>query len=313
MLASAKNKTKYYFAERDPVGIGGPTNFNPFNNTADSAVAMKGDPAPSMKASPIAFPSVPAGTAAAANQKPLVITNDGDAPLVIGTATNVIQIQAEANDGGNTTAGDFAVVSEDCRGKSLAPGATCTINVGFKPTRTSYTSVARVVVNTNSDDAVERVLVAGTSTDSASVTPGGTVPSMASLSLPTQTGTFGVFQPGIARNYETALAGSVTSTAGSALLSVSDPSTTAPGHLTNDAFALPQVLNVKAANSANPGGTFVPLAEASSTQTNLLTYNGPVTGDVVTLGFRQAIGAGDVLRAGTYNKTLTFSLSATTP
>jgi hypothetical protein len=66
-------------------------------------------------------------------------------------------------------------------------------------------------------------------------------------------------------------------------------------------------------NAANPTNAFVPLAEASSTQTDLLTYNGPVNGDVITLGFRQAIGAGDVLRAGTYNKTLTFSLSTTTP
>ena len=57
----------------------------------------------------------------------------------------------------------------------------------------------------------------------------------------------------------------------------------------------------------------VPLAEVASEQTNLLSYAGPVTGDVVTIGFRQGIGAGDVLRAGTYNKTLTFSLSATTP
>jgi sugar phosphate isomerase/epimerase len=313
MLASAKNETKYYFAERDPVAIGGPTNFNPFNNTADSAVAMKGDPAPTLKASPLLLDSVPAGTAAAANQKPIVVTNDGDAPLTIGTAANVIAIQADANDGGNTTAGDFAIVSEDCRGKTLAPGATCTINVGFKPTRTNYASVARVVINANGDDAMERILIAGTSTENATSTPGGTVPTVLSLSLPAQNSTFGTFQPGVGRNYETAISGSVISTAGGALLSVSDPSTTAPGHLTNGAFALPQPLNVRAINSANPGNAFVPLAEASSTQTSLLSYTGPVTGDLVTIGFRQAIGAGDVLRAGTYNKTLTFSLSATTP
>ena len=45
---------------------------------------------------------------------------------------------------------------------------------------------------------------------------------------------------------------------------------------------------------------------------NLLTYTGPTTTDPVTLGFRQAIGATDVLRAGTYSKTLTFTLSTTT-
>ncbi len=313
MLASAKNETKYYFAERDPVGIGGPTNFNPFNNTADSALALKGDPAPTLKASPIAFPSVAAGTVAAANTKPLVITNDGDAPLTIGTAANVIQIQAEANDGGNATAGDFAIVSEDCRGKTLAPGATCTINVGFKPTRTNYVSVARVVINSNADDAMERVLIAGTSTAESNVTTGGVVPSMLSLSMPAQGPTFGTFIPTVSRSYETAITSSVVSTAGDATLSVSDAGTMAPGHLTNGAFSLPQALQVRALNSANATTPYAPLAEATGAATNLLTYNGPVNGDQVTIGFRQAIGAADVLRSGTYSKSLTFTLSTTTP
>ena len=33
LFTSAKGKTKYYFAERDPVGLGGATNFNPFRNS----------------------------------------------------------------------------------------------------------------------------------------------------------------------------------------------------------------------------------------------------------------------------------------
>ena len=37
------------------------------------------------------------------------------------------------------------------------------------------------------------------------------------------------------------------------------------------------------------------------------------TAEAVTIGFRQAIGATDVLRAGTYSKTFTFALSTTTP
>ena len=44
---------------------------------------------------------------------------------------------------------------------------------------------------------------------------------------------------------------------------------------------------------------------------NLLTYTGPVNTDAVTIGFRQAIGATDVLRSGSYSKTLTFTLSTT--
>jgi hypothetical protein len=38
-----------------------------------------------------------------------------------------------------------------------------------------------------------------------------------------------------------------------------------------------------------------------------------VNSDIVTLGFRQAIGATDVLRAGNYSKTLTVTLSTTAP
>ena len=44
MFAAAKDRVKYYFSERDPVAIGGPTNFNPFVNTANSAKALNSDP-----------------------------------------------------------------------------------------------------------------------------------------------------------------------------------------------------------------------------------------------------------------------------
>ena len=157
LFASAKGKTKYYFAERDPVALGGTTNFNPFRNTAESAVAIKGDPAPSLKASPKLFSSVPKGTPAADNQAPIVVTNDGDAPLVIGNAGRRDRHRRRRRR-------RLRVVSENCRGKTLAPNASCTINVGFKPTRSNYTSVAHLVIDSNSDDAVERVLITGAQT-----------------------------------------------------------------------------------------------------------------------------------------------------
>ena len=43
------------------------------------------------------------------------------------------------------------------------------------------------------------------------------------------------------------------------------------------------------------------------------TYNGPISNDAVTITFKQAIGANDALRTGTYAKTLTFTLSTTAP
>ncbi len=56
MFASAKNKTKYYFIERDPVGLGGATNFNPFRNTAESAAAVRGDSRPVAEGQPEVLP-----------------------------------------------------------------------------------------------------------------------------------------------------------------------------------------------------------------------------------------------------------------
>ncbi|HEX6024856.1 MAG TPA: hypothetical protein VFZ00_22890 [Solirubrobacter sp.] len=334
MFAAAANRSRYYFMERDPVGIGGATNFNPFTNADNSLKAMRGAPAPTLHAAPQLFPSVPAGTAAAANSLPITVTNIGDAPLTIGTAANTIQIQAEAADGGAATAADFAIVSENCRGQTLAaaqpavpddpttpqdesspavPAGTCTVNVGFKPTRTNYTSVARLQFNTPSDDAMERVLLAGKSTGGALSTVGGDVPNLLSLSLGS-TATFGTFVPATARTYDTATAATVTSTAGDATLSVTDPSTDATGHLVNGTFSLPAALQVRAANAAQPDPAYQPLNETAGTPVNLLTYNGPTAGaEPVTIGFRQAIGATDVLRAGTYSKTLTFTLSTTTP
>jgi hypothetical protein len=45
----------------------------------------------------------------------------------------------------------------------------------------------------------------------------------------------------------------------------------------------------------------------------LLTYSGPVSADPAAVRFSQDVGANDPLRTGTYAKTLTFTLSTTTP
>ena len=39
------------------------------------------------------------------------------------------------------------------------------------------------------------------------------------------------------------------------------------------------------------------------------SWNGPVTSALVPIQFKQAIGAGEALRAGTYSAKLTFTLS----
>ena len=60
----------------------------------------------------------------------------------------------------------------------------------------------------------------------------------------------------------------------------------------NGTFALPEPLVVELSKSA---------------------WTAPVSNDPVTVTFKQHIGAGDALRTGTYAKTLTLTLSTTTP
>jgi hypothetical protein len=114
----------------------------------------------------------------------------------------------------------------------------------------------------------------------------GTVPATLALSLG-GAATFGPFAPGVEGNYTAETTAKVTSTAGDAALTVSEP-----GHLANDAFTLPEALRVE-------------IAPASWTT--------PVSNAVVAIAFKQHIGANDALRTGNYSKTLTFTLSTTNP
>ena len=115
---------------------------------------------------------------------------------------------------------------------------------------------------------------------------GGTVPATLSLTLGAPA-TFGAFTPGVAKDYTASTTANVISTAGDASLTVSDP-----GHLSNGAFTLPQPLTVSITPNA---------------------WSAPVSNAAVAIGFKQSIGATDALRTGTYAKTLTFTLSTTTP
>jgi hypothetical protein len=146
---------------------------------------------------------------------------------------------------------------------------------------------------------------------SASGDVGGSVSPTLSLALGAPAA-FGTFVPGVSANYTASASATVISSAGDAQLSVSDPSATATGRLVNGAFSLPQPLQAMAASSAGTGGAFAPLSTTGA-PLSLLTYTGPVSNDMVTLSFRQAIGSGDALRTGAYAKTLTFTLSTTTP
>jgi hypothetical protein len=151
-----------------------------------------------------------------------------------------------------------------------------------------------------------------TETTSANGDVSGTVPATLSLALG-PAASFGAFTPGVAQDYTAGTTANVISTAGDAALSVADPSSTATGHLVNGAFSLPQPLQATASSPAGvTSGPFAPVG-GSAAPTPLLSYAAPVSNDAVAIAFKQPIGATDALRTGSYSKTLTFTLSTTTP
>jgi hypothetical protein len=125
---------------------------------------------------------------------------------------------------------------------------------------------------------------------------GSTVPATLALTLGAPA-TFAPFLPGVANEYTANTTATVTTSAADAALTVTDPSSTATGHLVNGTRALPQALKV--------AGKELPAV--------VTTWSDPASNDVVALEFKQAIGANDPLRTGTYAKTLTFTLSTTNP
>jgi hypothetical protein len=141
---------------------------------------------------------------------------------------------------------------------------------------------------------------------------GGSVPATLALTLGTPA-TFGAFTPGLAHDYLATMSANVITTGGDAALTVADPSATATGHLVNGAFSLPQALQAHASSAGGTGAVAYTPVGGSASPTSLLTYPGPVSNDAVSIGFKQTIGSTDALRTGTYSKTLTFTLSTTTP
>src|SRR4051794_3114427 len=141
IFAAAKNRVQYYHQEQDGGSL----------NDADiSLTNLKGvgsNVVGTSHGQPTTFPSVAAGTAAAANVVPVKIENTGDAPLTITNLGFATARQDEAP-------GDFSIVSNTCVGTAntlagaVAPTAelpggarsSCVVNVGFKPTTANKTS-----------------------------------------------------------------------------------------------------------------------------------------------------------------------------
>jgi sugar phosphate isomerase/epimerase len=318
IFAAAANRVRYYHQEHDGGTLA---------HAEISLANLKGVGTalvPAIYGAPTTFPSVAAGTPAANNTVDVVLSNTGDAPLTFGTANNTFQIQVNALDNPVAPASDFQVVSDTCRGTTLAPTqaptattplvrSSCIVKVGYGPSKTNTTSVARLIVNSPADTATENILLVGKSTGDSLNTIGGDVPSLLQLTVPNNGGSFGTFVPGVARNYTTALAANVTTTTGDAALSVTDPSTNAPGKLVNGANSLASPVGIRALALGDPANTAYTPLPGDNSALLLKSWTAPVTNATLTLGLQQSIGAAEALRAGTYSKTLTFTLSTTTP
>jgi hypothetical protein len=136
----------------------------------------------------------------------------------------------------------------------------------------------------------------------------GNVPNVLSLTLGSATANLGAFIPGVAANYDATVSATATSTTPS-VLTVRDTGAS-PGFLLSGTTPLASALKVCATTSAAPTCSYSTL---SGTAQQLLSFGSATASTPVTIGVRQSIGAGEALTAGTYGKTLTFTLSAATP
>jgi hypothetical protein len=207
---------------------------------------------------------------------------------------------------------DYAV------GQVVTPVFTCTDNDGVESCTGSAATLDTATTGAHAFTVTAKDLAGNVTTksviynvlhDDADGNVSGTVPGTLSLTVGAPA-SFGAFTPGVAREYTAGTTANVISTAGESTLSVTDPAATSAGHLVNGAFALPQAVQARATNGANPSTVF---ANVSNSPLSLLSYGGPISNDPVSLQFKQTIGATDALRTGTYSKTLVFTLSTTSP
>jgi PKD repeat protein len=184
------------------------------------------------------------------------------------------------------------------------------------PTHTYATAgayTAKVTVSDGKGGAATRSLPITVSIGSVTTTGevGADVPTLLALSLGGPA-TIGPITPGVSRDYTATVPATVTSTAGDAALSVVDPDAAQPGKLVNGTYVLASPLQVMATNAANPTGAFAPVGGAANPLT-VLSWPRAISSDQVTITFKQAVADTETLRAGTYSKTLTFTLATSNP
>ena len=133
----------------------------------------------------------------------------------------------------------------------------------------------------------------------------GAVPATLALTI-TPVNAFGTFVPGLTHDYLAQVEGTVTTTAGEAVLTIGDADSDAPGRLVNGGRALREPVEV------STGAAFVPVPSLT-TPAVLGSYAGPTSLAPFEFTFRQRIGGSEPLRTGHYGKALRLTLSTTTP
>ena len=232
-------------------------------------------------------------------------------------------VTALRNPSGDVSPGDpvaFTAIGEDPDGDELTyawdfgDGATANTKDAMHTYTEAGVFYAKVTVSDGrggSASALVQVVVQPTADNEEEVGVGGLVPGVMALNI-TGSANFGLFVPGVARDYTAELAATATSSASAAELTVRDESSQAPGHLVNGDDALDQAVQVRATDAANPDTAYAPVPEDGS-RLRLLSFGEPFSNRALTIGFKQSIGAGEALKSGAYGKTVTFTLSPTTP
>ena len=228
--------------------------------------------------------------------------------------------------GGPTDAADFSVVSQTCSARrQLAAGSravripqpargTCVGQRRLQADTNNYKSVARLKFTSGSDTATENVLLAARATAARCLTRwAATSRACCRSPVSTPAAASGRSSPASRRDYDTALRGERHRTTGDAALTVTDPDTVAGGNLVNGSFSLASPVPIRALGLGEPAAGVHAAATSDGTALSLeleLAGHGRWA-DAGVCG--RPIGATEALRAGTYSKTLTFTLSTTTP
>jgi hypothetical protein len=119
--------------------------------------APAGAPAVSIAPSTVSFGPLAVGTTSATQA--VTVTNTGTAPAFFN---------AESQGGNNVL--DFTDTNSQCVGTSLAPGASCALTLGFRPTATG-TRTGTVELFDNAPDSPQIINLSGTGTSTAGPTP----------------------------------------------------------------------------------------------------------------------------------------------